>query len=584
MRKVKNMYTYVLCVLLTMSTCLKVSAQDREQCGTIATAESNKYFKNALPEVRKFEQEFYKKNEQRSTTAVNSVPLKIHVIRKDNGTGGLTENEINTIIFDMNTLYSNAFIEFFICDGINYIDSNELYDFSTDQQNQMTASNNVSNVINLYFANSVSTSDGAGLCGYAYFPGGPEVILMDNACALNGSTMSHEMGHFFGLSHTHGNTNGTLTSELADGSNCDTDGDYICDTPADPQLGSNNVNNSCNYSGDEVDANGDRFNPNPLNLMSYSRKSCRTEFSLQQYARIYGVYQSSRAEMLCPSFNIDIEASYVRNCEETTEVSFTDNSTGATGWAWDINGDDIIDYTSRNPSHIYNSQGEFDIKLTITNGSESITKTYEKYIKVGGKNVSSSQIKLTLETDNWPAETSWIFTNLNTGAEITSPEYTEGTDDSSIFTHTFNTESDGCYSFEIKDSYGDGICCSSGDGSYTLESQDGTIIASGGDFGTGETTYLSVENNTLNTANYFKSNNIFLYPNPTTSVLNINIDDTTDLPDSIVIYNMLGQIIKRHEITQISDMSIDTNALSKGVYYLELTKDNSSTTRSFIKN
>ena len=83
---------------------------------------------------------------------------------------------------------------------------------------------------------------------------------------------------------------------------------------------------------------------------------------------------------------------------------------------------------------------------------------------------------------------------------------------------------------------------------------------------------------------YFQSNNIFIYPNPTTSALYINIEDSNDLPDSIVIYNMLGQIIKRYDVTQIGDLSINTNALSNGVYYLELTKENSSTTISFIKN
>ena len=148
----------------------------------------------------------------------------------------------------------------------------------------MTSVNNVDNVINIYFANSVtSSSSGGGLCGYAYFPGGPEVILMDNSCALNGSTLPHEVGHFFALSHTHGNNNGTLTEELVDGSNCSTTGDFLCDTPADPQLSSNNVNAFCTYLGNTTDANGDTFVPNPNNIMSYSRKACRTEFSTDQY-------------------------------------------------------------------------------------------------------------------------------------------------------------------------------------------------------------------------------------------------------------------------------------------------------------
>ena len=37
------------------------------------------------------------------------------------------------------------------------------------------------------------------------------------------------------------------------------------------------------------------------------------------------------------------------------------------------------------------------------------------------------------------------------------------------------------YCFEITDTWGDGICCSWGDGSYLLELDDGTAVASGGD-------------------------------------------------------------------------------------------------------
>ena len=44
------------------------------------------------------------------------------------------------------------------------------------------------------------------------------------------------------------------------------------------------------------------------------------------------------------------------------------------------------------------------------------------------------------------------------------------------------------YCFEITDSWGDGICCSWGDGSYLLELDDGTAVASGGTFGRSEKT------------------------------------------------------------------------------------------------
>jgi PKD repeat protein len=566
----------MLCSLTT------VSAQNEPECGTTATAESQKYFQNSLPQVRQFEQEYYQKVQERSSTAVSNVPVKIHVIRTDEGTGGYNEITINNIIDNMNTYYANAFLEFFICDAINFIDSTEYYDFSTDEQDDLTAANNTPNVINIYFANSVSTEEGGGLCGYAFFPGGPEVILMDNSCAINGSTMPHEMGHFFGLSHTHGNVNGTLTTELVDGSNCDTDGDFICDTPADPQLGFSNVSASCEYVGNVTDANGEGFLPEPLNIMSYSRKACRTLFTPQQYARIYGVYQTSRSVMACPSFSVDLTAAFTRDCGNAMDVDFTDNSIGATSWEWDIDGDDIIDYTTQNPSHMYSGEGRYDVTLTISNGSESLTKVYQDYIIVGGETTNTSQITLTLVTDNWPAETSWVFKDSAGTALYTSPEYIEGDDDFTTFTETFDIATNECYTFEMIDSYGDGICCFSGNGSFTLTTLEGDTIVTGGNYGFGEITYLA--NAVLSVDDYFSTNDIAVYPNPTKEILNIKLSNTNNLPDTYKVYNMLGQIIMNKKINQVGDLSIQTSALSNGIYYIELTKENSSSTIPFIKN
>jgi acetyl-CoA carboxylase beta subunit len=98
--------------------------------------------------------------------------------------------------------------------------------------------------------------------------------------ALNGSTLAHEVGHWFGLMHTHGNLdNGT--DELVNGSNCTDAGDLICDTPADPRL-TGLVSSNCVYNPPSVaprDANGQLFAPETNNLMSYSLSQCRNRFS-----------------------------------------------------------------------------------------------------------------------------------------------------------------------------------------------------------------------------------------------------------------------------------------------------------------
>ena len=70
---------------------------------------------------------------------------------------------------------------------------------------------------------------------------------------------------------------------------------------------------------------------------------------------------------------------------------------------------------------------------------------------------------------------------------------------------------DECYNFSIYDTYGDGICCAWGQGSYTLADGNGTVLASGGQFTDVEsTTFKTTVGNygcTDPTANNLGSNN-----------------------------------------------------------------------------
>jgi len=167
----------------------------------------------------------------------------------------------------MNAYYINANIEFFACNSPNYIDNDSYYDFDSNDESAIGTANDVTNVINIYFFNTVTDASGP-LCGYAYFPGGPDRIIMTNSCATNSSTMSHEMGHYLSLYHTHGKSNAVLTDELVNGSNCPNTGDDLCDTPADPKLTGLVDAGTCLYTGAAFDANSDTYVPDPANIMS----------------------------------------------------------------------------------------------------------------------------------------------------------------------------------------------------------------------------------------------------------------------------------------------------------------------------
>jgi PKD repeat protein len=573
---IKQTTILFLFVLVFTNTLL---AQNIE-CGFNYTLETKKYYDSIKDEIKELENQFLDNSFAKTNSSIlSTIPIKAHIVRATDGSGGLSSVELDDAISTMNSIYIDAGIEFFLCDGINYINNDDFYDYETDEENALTSVNNVNGTINIYFTNSiVSSSSGGGLCGYAYFPGGPETILMANSCATNGSTLSHEMGHFFALSHTHGNSNDIgSTEELVNGSNCESTGDFICDTPADPQLGTSNVDFNCQYTGFAQDINQDFYQPDPTNLMSYSRKICRSFFSPQQYARINAIYQVSRSNLGCPSFEADFVADLTESCEANLTVNFTDNSIGATSWNWDVDGDDVIDYTTQNVTHTYTNAGAYDVALIISNGSVNISKVKSQYIEVGAQEISTTTISLSLTLDDWPAETSWEFRDGNETVLYSGGPYIEGVDDFTVKTETFNISTNQCYSFVINDSYGDGICCFSGDGFYELRGSDDSLLATNGNFGFGNRDNFF--NGTLS-IDKFSTESISLYPNPSSSAITISAQS---LPDSYTIYNTLGQVLKQSQVQTTVDLNINIGNLSDGMYFIKLTKSSSSQVLSFIK-
>ena len=388
----KKIYIFIISInLFIPSNNLKAQEKNNKIiCSTTLDEKSKEFYEKNKATINYYKKQFLQKNKKsKSNTIEISIPIKAHIIRENNGMSGVDLQEIKSSIERLNNTFNVIGMSFFLCGNENYIDNSSYFDLDlSTEESSLLEQHAEDNVINLFYLNSIKDYNNISVSGLAYYPGGHDVIYVTNNF-INTSVIEHEMGHFFSLLHTHGQSNTELTTELVDGSNCDTDGDEICDTPADPKLGSHNMDSNCNYFGDLNDKNGDKFAPKTNNLMSYALKNCRTNFTEEQYARMYAVSRSVRNYFECPTFKADFSFELEASCtSDKTKVTFSDVSSGATSWQWDIDNDGTIDYTERNPIHEFNKEDNYTIKLTIKNNEGFIAhKSYSKFVPVGSKSM-----------------------------------------------------------------------------------------------------------------------------------------------------------------------------------------------------
>jgi hypothetical protein len=301
------------------------------ECGTTVTPAAKRF----MDAVQEAAYEYLPAAGSQNTE--REVPVQTHIFNNDQGSGGLTLEEYEAGMLTLNETYAEIGLTFVDCSPPIFYSDDELFEFSADTDvARVSGTLNVPNVINIYVAETVRSSGGGSVCGFAYFPGSfYDLIVMNQRCFTNGSTLSHEVGHYFGLYHTHGKFNcGSLTDELVDGSNCATAGDDICDTPADPNLLGPDcdgylVDSDCNYTGSGMDANGQLFAPDVRNLMSYAPKRCRNRLSPGQFDRVQFFLDNGREYLDCtPIVRPDNDL-----CTAATTISCGEVVTGSTTFA-----------------------------------------------------------------------------------------------------------------------------------------------------------------------------------------------------------------------------------------------------------
>ena len=192
---------------------------------------------------------------------------------------------------------------------------------------------------------------------------------------------------------------------------------------------------------------------------------------------------------------------------------------------------------------------------------------------------NTTLVNLNLELDCWGSETSWEITDDNNGNilwEVPSNNYP----DISPMGYAVNERiclNDGCYTFSIYDTYGDGMsgaqyveCDVNGD--FSLDDQWGlnnyvSMSASNANYGSVESHPFCIYNTGRKD---FLNTNIVVYPNPVNNALHIYI--AKDYGNTLLaeISNIQGQLLNSFRIDN-EHYPVDVSRFNKGYYFLKIT-------------
>lgn len=268
------------------------------RCGTVPTPDQIKY----MDETREARQNF---DASALRAGTRWIPISFHIVKDDAGNGGVDPNILPALLGRLNRAFEPANVQFFQCGKHELILSTTYHHLSVggtasnmlDEDALLGLQHDVPNTMNIYFVNQIDYSGGY-YDGLTQFPGGGNRMRLKSGVATAQGLIEHETGHFFGLYHTHQNAGNPTLGECANGSNCATTGDQVCDTPADPDLSLSAL--SCVYNGSGGnDPCGQPYNPDPSNFMSYSPYGCQTKFTSGQYNRIAYGAMVDRGELNC---------------------------------------------------------------------------------------------------------------------------------------------------------------------------------------------------------------------------------------------------------------------------------------------
>ncbi len=185
-----------------------------------------------------------------------------------------------------------------------------------------------------------------------------------------------------------------------------------------------------------------------------------------------------------------------------------------------------------------------------------------------------------IRTDNYCEETSWKLYNANNQVIQQAGPYTQTTQDNTTFNYSWTLNTNECYRLEVLDSYGDGLCCTYGNGYYKLRS-NGVIITEGAEFG-GVAREPFKAGAVVGIAENHLESGLSIFPNPTSGVVNVNMDLPSATVVNVTVVNILGEVVSQEAKGYGAGAQrtvVDLSGLADGSYFLNILADGMTATR-----
>ena len=366
------------------------------------------------------------------------------------------------------TRYDASWNDQYVLEGVS---NGQMAGVGWDQQEMKQSSGcwNPDEYINYYVVSEINDNDGEnGIQGFAYL--GPTgdcrdgVVVLYNATGTVGIqkpgrtlgfTGVHEMGHHLSLWHTFSNT-----SSCGSETNCETQGDQVCDTPSTLS----NV-----YSCDNPVC------PDALteNFMDYSPETCKDAFTVGQAERMHEMLQGSRQTLVdnlscvpVVDFDVTAGAAYYQQdwCtpyqdiwvdvvnQGTQTIPLVDVQIFCNGLQETTT---LYDLPTGSTQVLFESvyvEGAEEFTVQTISSVDQFSDNDASWWPISV--IEGDLLQIKVSTDTWANETSWWLYDSNDEIVAQDSGYPFGASDYFYEACIY----DECYTFVIQDTNGDGFC------------------------------------------------------------------------------------------------------------------------------